>query len=320
MILAIGSSSDQEFRAFQVIKESVISFGEEIILFEQDKCLSDQYLTFRVQGSKPRYSLSIKGVLYDADSFSAVLYLHPVLPRQLLSYQPSDHARFISCQFLELRKGLWYLLQNRKWVNDPWNAQRAENKILQLTVATEVGLEVPETLITSDPVEVQEFYERCDKEMITKILFPSPILDHVIFTNKVTSNQMEQIDTIKLCPSIFQVCLPKLYELRVTVVGQQLFCAKIHSQLDSETSIDWRRKPKLNDHDVKLEPTTIPNSVSSKILAFMKKIGLQYGCIDMVVTPEGRFIFLEINPSGQWYFVQLKTEMEIGAAIAKLVL
>lgn len=123
-----------------------------------------------------------------------------------------------------------------------------------------------------------------------------------------------------MSPSIFQPVIPKAYELRITVVGKKIFAAKIYSQDDVETALDWRRKPKLNDFAVKMEQTKLPVKAESKIFAFMKEIGLKFGCIDMIVTPEGEYIFLEINPNGQWYFVQLKTEVQIAKEIAKLLL
>lgn len=52
----------------------------------------------------------------------------------------------------------------------------------------------------------------------------------------------------------------------------------------------------------------------------MRHVGLNYGCIDMIVTPNGEYVFLEINPSGQWYFVQMKTNMDIASAIVDLII
>jgi len=320
MLLAIGNDSTNEFGAFEAIRKEVQKKDSDIVLFRQDKCLDGEYVTFSVKDNIPRFQLIVDGKVYEADEFTAVLYLHPHLPKSLLAYDPAEHAQFIHRQFLELRRGLWRALMEKKWLNNLWAIQAAENKINQLLIATQIGMNVPRTLITSDPQKVREFYSSCNDRIITKILIPSPILDHVIYTQMVSENDLQHIDSVRLCPSIFQAYIEKKHELRITVVGDKIFCAKINSQENQETAVDWRRKPKLNDYSVRMEESQVPKSVSEKIKFFMKMIGLQYGCIDMIVTPSGEYIFLEINPSGQWYFVQLQTEMKIASAIVDLLM
>ena len=68
-----------------------------------------------------------------------------------------------------------------------------------------------------------------------------------------------------------------------------------------------------------METIELPQVLQRDILLFIKKMGLQFGCIDMIVTQEGKYIFLEINPNGQWYFVQLKTHVNIAKAVAELL-
>ncbi len=320
MILAIGNSGSYEVAAFKLVLEELGRRGENAILFKQDKCLEDDYLTFEVIDGKPRYFVVIDNVKYDTDIFSTVWYMHPHLPRELLQYEPAEHRQFIHRQFDEMGRALWTLLSHKKWINDSWTAFAAENKIYQLCVAVECGFTVPNTLITSSPDQVRDFFETHSRDIIVKLFAASPILDHVVYTNRVKPEQMDNIDSVRFSPSIFQANIPKGYELRITVVGDRIFPVKILSQQDEETAVDWRRKPKLNDFDVKMEPTVLPEEVVSKIFSFMKKMELKYGCIDMIVTPSGEYIFLEVNPNGQWYFVQLRTNMEIAKAIADLLI
>ena len=145
------------------------------------------------------------------------------------------------------------------------------------------------------------------------------MIDKVLYTNKLTNKDMAQIDSVKMSPSIFQVYVSKKHELRITVVGDKIFPVKIYSQEDEVTSLDWRRKPKLNDFDVKMEQTILSQKVKQYIRHYMELINLRYGCIDMIVTENDEYVFLEINPNGQWYFVQLHTEAQIAEAIAELL-
>ncbi len=319
MILAIGNSECLETEAFLRVHAAVQKRGEEMLLFKQNRCLDGEYLVFRVDGNIPEYSFVIDGKEYRTGDFSSVWYMHPTLPRQLLKYEPVEHRHFISAQFQEMRRALWTIMGAKKWLNDPWKAFEAESKILQLVSATKVGLRVPDTVVTSDPRPIRALHDDCGGNMIVKTLGFSPILDHVLYTNKVTAERMASIDSVKMCPSIFQENVAKEYELRITIVGDRIFPVKIHSQADELTAIDWRAKPKLNDFEVRMEPTVLPPDVEAKLRRFMSLMGLRYGCIDMIVTPSGEHVFLEVNPNGQWYFVQLRTGIEIADAIADLL-
>lgn len=246
--------------------------------------------------------------------------MKPHLPFKLIDFKPAEYRRFIDQQFRAMRTSLWSIFQGKKWIDNPWSIQIAEDKLYQLYLAAQAGFKIPDTIVTSDPSRVKLFYAKYKKDIIVKILRASPILDHVIATNKITEKDLEKIDSLKMAPSIFQECVSKDYELRITVVGDKIFPAKIYSQEDKATSLDWRVKPKLNDFDVKMESTVLPPKIEQKIRCFMKKIGLRFGCIDMAVTEDGEYIFFELNPNGQWYFVQLNTGIDIAKAIANLLI
>ena len=290
-----------------------------MLLYKQNKCLEGEYLVFRISNNEPRYSLVIDGKEYQSTDFSAVWYMHPTLPKPLLAYEPAEHRSFIHAQFYEMRRALWTVMGDKTWLNDPWKAAEAESKIVQLATACRTGLKVPETVITSDPDRIRSFRVDCGGDIIVKNLGTSPILDHVIYTNKITDESMLSIDSVRSSPSIFQANVPKKYELRITIVGETMFPVRIDSQEDALTAIDWRSKPKLNDFNVHMEPTMIPLDIERRLRAFMRSMGLTYGCVDMVVTPSDEYVFLEVNPNGQWYFVQLRTGLVIADAIAGLL-
>jgi glutathione synthase/RimK-type ligase-like ATP-grasp enzyme len=318
MILAIGNSECLETEAYQLVRSAALERGSDILLFKQNKCLEGETLAFRVTDSIPAYFLTIDGREYSIEDFSAVWYMHPTLPKKLLAYEPAEWRTFISAQFLEMRRALWTLMRGKKWLNDPWRAAEAESKIAQLACAHGVGFAVPETLVTSHPDHVRQFYSD-HGDLIVKTLGFSPILDYVIYTNRITDKEMASIDSVRMAPSIFQANIRKDYELRITVVGDRIFPVRIASQEDEQTAIDWRAKPKLNDFEVRMEPTVLPGDVERRLREFMAAMGLRYGCIDMIVTPAGEHVFLEVNPNGQWYFVQLKTGLKIAEAIADLL-
>ncbi|NCN07086.1 hypothetical protein GW933_00170 [Candidatus Falkowbacteria bacterium] len=320
MILAIGNSGSYEVAAFNSVLEELKKNGEEAVLFKQDKCLDGEYLVFESNNGVTVYNVIIDGKEYNIDSFSAIWYMKPHLPLELMEFEPAKYQQFIQRQFIAMRKALWYLFKDKKWIDDPIVIDRAENKIFQLTLAEKAGLLLPDTLITSDPDRIRKFYVDTSGDLVVKLLGSSPMVNEVIFTNVVTPEYMVKIDSVKMSPSIFQRRILKAYELRITIVGDKIFPIKIYSQGDEQLELDWRRKPKLNDFEAKMELTSLPSEVEKKLVSFMKLIGLRFGCIDMIVTPDGEYVFLEINPNGQWYFIQLRIEVEIAKAIATLLL
>src|SRR3989338_6716232 len=320
MILTIGNSGAYEIDAFQCVLNELCKRGVTAIMLKQDKCLQGDTLLYTVDGRESRSCAIIDGQEYDINDFETIWYMKPYLPKELLGFEPAKYRQMIHRQFYTLRESLWSLFGNKNWINDPWAMHKADNKIYQMDLALKLGFAVPKTLVTSDPDKVREFYKMLKGRMIVKLLAASPILDEVIYTNLVTPEYMKQIDSVKFSPSIFQECVIKDYELRVTVVGDKIFTVKIYSQEDEGTTLDWRRKPSINDFDVKMEKVSLPDTITRKIFAYLEKLGLRYGSFDFIVTPDGDYVFLDINPNGQWYFVQLRTEFQVASALADLLI
>lgn len=95
MILAIGNSSAHEVEAFTLVTDTLKRWGHDAILFKQDKCLDGEYLIFEVQNNKPRYLIIVDGKEYDVETFSALWYLKPHLPRPLLNYEPAEYRPLV---------------------------------------------------------------------------------------------------------------------------------------------------------------------------------------------------------------------------------
>lgn len=320
MILAIGNSGIHEVEAFQSVVTALQSRGvNKVVLFRQDKCLESDFLVYQADATGVRYDVVIDSTSYCIDDFTGIWYLKPHLPKELLLLEPGEYRQMVNRQFQEMRHALRTLFRDKKWVNDPWAEAIAENKLLQLKVATDLGFSIPPTLVTSDPDRVRAFFYQQSGGVIMKLLAPAMIMNNVMYTNRLSEEALAGIDRIKQAPAIFQGYVEKAYELRITVVGDKIFAAKIDSQVDPETAVDWRRKPRLNDTDLKMSSVTLPSDVEARLFKLVAKLGLRFGCIDMIVTLSGDYIFLEINPNGQWYFVQLRTQARIAEAIADLL-
>ncbi len=200
--------------------------------------------------------------------------------------------------------------------------RHAENKQLQLQAASEVGLNTPRTLTTNDPAAVRLFAKNCEGRMITKMLSSFAVYDEgrelVVFTNPVKPEDLADLSGLSLCPATFQELLPKLLEVRVTVVGHRVMSASIDSQVSARAAHDWRRDGLRMLQDWR--PYQLPLELEEKILRLMDYFSLNYGAIDIILTPDGQHVFLELNPSGEFFWLERTLGLPISDAIADLLL
>lgn len=202
---------------------------------------------------------------------------------------------------------------NPLWINHPFRQRLANSKPAQLHAARRAGLDIPATVITNDPEEARQFVASRRGETVYKSLTQNLDTDPgtALYTGVVTDAALANLDLIRLTPGIFQERVTKAYELRVTVVGKRIFCARIDSQARAETALDWRHRP----FDIDSGPVTLPAAVEAGVLALMTDFGLVYGAFDFIVTPSGRHVFLEVNPAGQYMWVEAATGLPITSAL-----
>ena len=202
------------------------------------------------------------------------------------------------------------------------HVRHAENKQLQLQVARELGLDTPRTLTTNDPAAVRAFAKSCDDGMVTKMLSSFAIYDEgkelVVFTNPVKPEDLEDLSGLHLCPATFQELLSKSLEIRVTVVGQHVMSAAVDSQVSERATHDWRRDGLRMIQDWR--PYQLPSEVEEKVLRLMDYFSLNYGAIDIILTPDNRHVFLELNPSGEFFWLERTPGLPISDAIADVLL
>jgi hypothetical protein len=218
-------------------------------------------------------------------------------------------------------QGVWSCLDCR-WVP----ARRpvvlgAQLKCSQLKTAAGLGFELPPTLITNSPHDLLEFYRRHNGSVVSKVVgFPVVYAKQETFgryTQLVSKRDVGYAGAVRYCPLIFQARVPKSVELRITVVGRAVFAAEIHSQASNQTCVDWRHY----DHfQTPYRPHTLPAELEHRCVRLVERLGLCYGAIDMALTPDGRYVFFEINPNGQYLWIEKATELPISAAICDLLL
>ncbi|MGA2260160.1 MAG: MvdC/MvdD family ATP grasp protein [Acidobacteriota bacterium] len=203
-----------------------------------------------------------------------------------------------------------------RWMSHPAAVWQAEYKPFQLSLATKLGLAIPATVVTNDPLIIRKSFAEFERMVVkpTRSGHLTQSGQHfAIYTSQVLEQHLDELDSAKLCPAVYQALVPKRFDLRVTIVGHRVFAAAIDSQSDPMAMIDWRQtgNARLTHH-----PVTLPEAVTSKLLSMMESLHLAFGAIDMIEKPDGTYVFLEINPNGQWLWLDDMLAFGISDAIA----
>ncbi|SDG56774.1 hypothetical protein SAMN05421505_105193 [Sinosporangium album] len=217
----------------------------------------------------------------------------------------------------QARSGLGGVLSalDCRWVNHPAAMSRAEYKPVQLRAARECGLTIPATLITNNPGAVLAFADEVAGPIVCKPI-ASPVLVEdgtlkVVYTHRVTEDDLADLRGIETTAHMFQAWVDKLYEVRLTVVGERLLAAKVHTGSDN-AHIDWRS----DYRSLSYEATETPADVTNAVKRLMNVLGLRFAALDFIVSSDRHWTFLEENPCGQWDWIQHHTGLPIAESIA----
>jgi glutathione synthase/RimK-type ligase-like ATP-grasp enzyme len=226
---------------------------------------------------------------------------------------------FIKSELSFTLEAIYKILGNAFWVNTVDAIRGAENKIYQLMLAKEIGLIIPNTILSSQPSTALSFFSKNDGSCIIKPvksgLIAGETEEGVIFTSEVHLDK-NNVDRILTCPVYLQNLIPKNSDLRVTLVGDKLFCAMIHSQEEQESSVDWRKA----GHPLRHSVHELPTEIITKCFELAKKLKLNFAAIDFILDQKNNYIFLEINPNGQWAWVERQLNFKISDEITNLLI
>src|SRR5829696_666709 len=198
-------------------------------------------------------------------------------------------------------EGFLDALHDARWVNDLQRQRAAENKQRQLRVAARAGLRVPRTLVTNDPVAARQFFAETEGQTVAKLLRPLAVsMDAVtsfVYTNRVREEDLAGAETLRHSPMVFQELIPKACELRVACVAGKVFAGALDASGTSRGHTDWRRAA---PEECRWQMAQLPTEVTKGLEALMSELGLVFGAVDLICTPSGEHVFLEVNPGGEW--------------------
>lgn len=308
VVLILTNSEDSTSDYIETcLKNAGISF----IRYNTDSDLIRTHFTY----SPPLPIMRISGQQLRPDDLIAIIFRRPK------PFEPSiigdkfqiEHA---ANEWAETWEGFLAHVPPDKWINHPGCNFKASHKIEQLSRANQVGLQVPQTLVTNDPVDALKFIHSHLNGIIVKPLASGYIErqnqndDTLIYTSLLSQSNLNFIEDIKSCPVLFQERIVKNLDIRLIALDGKIEAAGLKAlDSDGKQRLDIRRN---NMFDVEYVPIEIPEDIYKRINMLLRTYDLRFAAIDMALQMDGSWIFFEINPNGQWAWLDLQAGFRFG--------
>lgn len=256
-------------------------------------------VTYDARGAR----LRIRGRWYAPNDFSNVWLRrpHPIAPT---AGRDAAERQHVAAEWGEALEGFLAHIPIRQWINHPTANVLASHKLEQLTRAQRLGLALPRTLVTQDPELLRAFW-RSAEGIIAKPLASGYLErddgrgDTLIYTSEVEQRHLRNAESVRACPTLFQVRIEKCYDVRMCVIDREILTVAMHR---SDRALDVRRD---NMEGVAYHPAAPPARTTHAARRLVSSYGLRFAALDFVVDSAGTWYFLELNPNGQWAWLDL---------------
>lgn len=317
MILCLTHSNDHY--TIDIVMKRLKELGKEV--YRMDTDLFSPKLSFDYSLDNHKSNVHF----HDGNKSIAARDIEAVWYRKLWAIEvpdelDDDFKGIYSQEYYTMRNIFFESLQGLLWFNPiAKDHEISNNKFGQLSAAVRSGIDIPKSLFTNDEKKVKAFFfDECNKQMIAKLhgaLSRSMAGDTPFFpTTLITESNLEGLATLVYCPMIFQEMIPKAYELRIVYVDGEFFAGKINAGKSERGKTDWRI---ATDIYFGWEHYQLPDKIAVSLTKMMQEMNLFFGAIDMIRHQDGRYIFLEVNPQGEWGMLQRDLQYPIGETIAE---
>ena len=310
-VLIVTASYDE---APNYVLPRIRSRGWRPFRLDTDRFPGEVLLSLREDGT---FSLNDRGETLDSRTIRSVWYRRHVEP----DFPAEIEQRFTEFGAREARAhltGALLGLRDVTWMSHPTALWAAEKKPYQMSVARSHGFTLPPTCVTNDPAAARVLGAR--QTLIAKAVSSGYIRAEegfdAIFTSVVSDEDLEDLGGLSLAPVTFQAWVPKRSDIRVTVVGRDVFATEILSQGHESSQIDWRA---TDTADLPHRRFDLPMRESERCADLVATLDLTFGAIDLVLDDRGVLQFLELNPNGEWMWIEDFVGYQISDAIAKFL-
>jgi hypothetical protein len=313
-VAIVGQSLDQHV---EIVRQGVEALGIRCLILDEER--GEFRLTYA--HSAVTVEAHVDGRWEPLDDVRAVWWWRK---ETTLVHSRSDDfsTDFALREHRELLESLEALIPAALWPIRPSAVRAASLKAHQLALAQQLGFLIPKTIITNHAPSVARFVAAEPDTFTAEVLLYKPLTwyvgppDKFLYASVVTLDDVtSSASAVAAAPCQFQEYVDKDHELRVTVVGKRLFPVRINSQSRAETMVDFRRGQEL----VSYEACDVSAELAGRLLDYLHRCGLSYGAFDLIVKPDGSVVFLELNPVGQWLWLEQGLGIDISGAVARML-
>lgn len=267
----------------------------ELHLIEVDRLSATHHIDWRLDADKPNFKIFCDQTWLCAKELD-VLWWRRSRSQQIFDdlQFPPDQEEVINNDSRSSLLGGFTTCFEGKWLSHPLATERAGNKLYQLTVARKNGFRIPRTLVSQDIESIRQFIACLpSKKAIVKTVAGGG-KGLFLFTQFITEVELAKVDSIEICPAIYQEYIEGDTHIRLNCFGNTSYAGRIVSP-----ELDWR--PNL---DIPVSAWNVPDDLHIRVRTVLNELELEMGIIDIKVTPEGEYVWLEVNPQGQFLFLE----------------
>ncbi len=249
----------------------------------------------------------------EADRLVGVYFRRPTFLREASQAGRRPEEQFARAQWAAFLRNLM-VFDMARWVNHPTRTYEAEHKMIQLLAAFEVGFDIPATycLNSDDFLDDRVNGSVVAIKGLDTVLVRTETTESFGYTNLLLRKELEEAE-LSGAPLVAQQALTDKLDLRVTVVEDRWWCASA-TERGSGIAGDWR----LKKSSVVFSEFTLPQAVGARCIELTRRLGLSFAAIDLALSDD-RFFFLEVNPTGEWAWLQEEVQFPIAAELAELL-
>ena len=280
--------------------------GASFLRLNRDQ-LGEYRIDFEPTGPSLQVEMSGHIFLFTETTLKSIYFRAPTFLREVFSDKLSEEEQLFTSQWAAFIRALT-VFENVRWVNNPADTYKAEIKALQLKTAKALSFQVPDTLITNHT------RPRLDKVFAIKSIDSAIVSvgekEAFVYTNIVKGADLEE--QLYSSPFFVQQALTPKTDIRVTVIGDRVIPIKILGE--SGIAEDWRKYEKA----IRYEVFELPEDIRDACLRFARHFNLLFAAIDLIWF-EGAYYFIEVNPTGEWAWLQKNTNVPIDEYIVAIL-
>ena len=243
----------------------------------------------------------------------SIYYRAPVFLRENFTKYINMEEQLYRSQWMSFMRNL-SIFENCRWVNNPNSTFTAEDKLLQLKKAKEIGFNIPNTLLVNslDYLDIKDEEQYVVKSLDT-VLLKHNNKESFAYTNIISGKELKK-SRLDIAPIIFKKCISGKTDIRAKIIRNKIIPLKIEKN-NIGINGDWR----LEKENVEYSAIKLPEEIEKKCIKIVETFKLSFGGIDLV-EKNGKYYFIEINPTGEWAWLNEKSNSRIDKAICDYLL